>query len=323
MTSTFDPQTLIGKTAVDNSGDKIGKIGQVYLDDRTGEPAWVTVSTGLFGTKESFAPLDGAQVAGDDNVQLQVSKEQIKGAPNIDDDGHIGDNEQAELYQYYSQFGIGTGGYTDDLTGKATAGTTTGTMSETGYADPAVSGTRSYRDTGTETGITDTTTTGTETGITDTTTTDTTTGTTGAVDETGGPDHDVSGPNTDDAMTRSEEQVRVGTQNVETGRARLRKYVVTENVTQTVPVSREEVRVEREPITDANVGAATSGPDISEEEHEVTLHEERPVVEKETVPVERVRLDTETVTDQAQVNEEVRKEQIDVDGDGISDTTTR
>jgi uncharacterized protein (TIGR02271 family) len=127
--------------------------------------------------------------------------------------------------------------------------------------------------------------------------------------------HDTSGPTTDDAMTRSEERLNVGTQSRESGRARLRKYVVTENVQQTVPVSHEEVRVEREPITDANVGAATSGPTISDEEHEVVLHEERPVVEKEAVPVERVRLDTETVTDQATVNEEVRKEQIDTDVD--------
>ena len=78
-------------------------------------------------------------------------------------------------------------------------------------------------------------------------------------------------------------------------------------------MSREEVRVEREPITDANVGDATSGPSISEEEHEVVLHEERPVVEKEAVPVERVRLDTETVTDDVTVSEEVRKEQVDTD----------
>ena len=128
--------------------------------------------------------------------------------------------------------------------------------------------------------------------------------------------HDTSGPTTDDAMTRSEERVNVGTQTREAGRARLRKYVVTENVTQTVPVSREEVRLEREPITDANYGKATSGPAISEEEHEVVLHEERPVVEKEAVPVERVRLDTETVTDQVTVDEEVRKEQIETDVDG-------
>jgi uncharacterized protein (TIGR02271 family) len=126
--------------------------------------------------------------------------------------------------------------------------------------------------------------------------------------------HDTSGPTTDDAMTLSEERLNVGTERVEAGRARLRKYVVTENVTETVPVSREEVRIEREPITDANIGSAMDGPAISEEEHEVTLTAERPVVEKEAVPVERVRLDTETVTGHEQVSDTVRKEQVDTDG---------
>jgi uncharacterized protein (TIGR02271 family) len=126
---------------------------------------------------------------------------------------------------------------------------------------------------------------------------------------------DTSGPTTDDAMTRSEEELQVGTQTRERGRARLRKYVTTETQQVTVPVQREEVRVEREPITDANLDAATSGPDISEEEHEVTLHGETPVVEKRAVPKERVRLDTETVTEERQVSEEVRKEQIKVDDD--------
>jgi uncharacterized protein (TIGR02271 family) len=126
---------------------------------------------------------------------------------------------------------------------------------------------------------------------------------------------DVSGPTTDDAMTRSEEELRVGTETRERGRARLRKYVTTETQQVTVPVSREEVRVEREPITDANLDAATSGPAISEEEHEVTLREEQVVVDKRAVPKERVRLDTETVTEERQVAEEVRKEQIQVEGD--------
>ena len=97
-------------------------------------------------------------------------------------------------------------------------------------------------------------------------------------------------------MTRSEEELRVGTTERERGRARLRKYVVTEQVERTVPVRREEVRVEREPITDANVDQAMDGPEISEEEHEVVLHEEEAVVEKRVVPKERVRLDKETVT---------------------------
>jgi uncharacterized protein (TIGR02271 family) len=126
---------------------------------------------------------------------------------------------------------------------------------------------------------------------------------------------DTSGPTTDDAMTRSEEELAVGTQTRERGRARLRKHVTTEQQTVTVPVQREEVRVEREPITDANLDAATSGPAISEEEHEVTLREEEVVVDKRAVPKERVRLDTETVTDERQVSEEVRKEHIEVDGD--------
>ena len=116
-------------------------------------------------------------------------------------------------------------------------------------------------------------------------------------------------------MTRSEEQLRVGTETRETGRARLRKHVVTEQQNVTVPVSREEVTVEREPITAANRGAARSGPAISEEEHEVTLRAERPVVDKEAVPVERVRLGTETRTEHETVGGEIRKEQIEIDAD--------
>lgn len=129
-----------------------------------------------------------------------------------------------------------------------------------------------------------------------------------------GAGQDVSGPNTDDAMTRSEERLQVGTQKVETGRARLRKYVVTENETVQVPVTKEKVTVEREPITEQNIGAATDGPAISEEEHEIVLTEERPVVAKEAVPVERVRLGKEAVQEQATVSEEVRKEQIETEG---------
>jgi uncharacterized protein (TIGR02271 family) len=120
---------------------------------------------------------------------------------------------------------------------------------------------------------------------------------------------------TDEAMTRSEERMNVGTATEQTGRARLRKYVVTEDVQQSVPVSREEVRVEREPVTEADRGAAMSGPDISEAEHEVTLHEERPVVEKETVPVERVRLAKERISGEETVSGDVRKERIEAEGD--------
>ena len=127
--------------------------------------------------------------------------------------------------------------------------------------------------------------------------------------------HDTSGPNTDDAMTRSEEELRVGTESREVGKARLRKYIVTEEVQTTVPVQREEVRIEREPITDANRDAAMSGGELTEEEHEVTLRAETPVVEKDVVAKERVRLDKDTHTEEVQVDESVRKEQIDTDTD--------
>ncbi|MGY1823353.1 DUF2382 domain-containing protein [Geodermatophilus sp. SYSU D00079] len=304
MIGTETISRVIGKDVYDQSGEKIGSASEVYLDDETGQPEWVTVRTGLFGTKESFVPIRDADLT-DDGLRVPVSKSAVKDAPKIDTDGHLSPQEEQELYRYYNlETGTGTAGTgrTDTTVGRVdrpetTTGTMTGTESTTGMAT---------------TGMTDRDTTGRHatTGTTDRDLT----GTAG-VDTRGAVGHDTSGPTTDNAMTRSEEQLNVGTRTEEVGRARLRKYVVTENQTETVPVSREEVRVEREPITDANIGNAMDGPAISEEEHEVTLHAERPVVEKEAVPVERVRLDTETVTDTETVSADVRKEQIDVDGD--------
>jgi len=142
-------------------------------------------------------------------------------------------------------------------------------------------------------------------------------GTPSAGAQSGANGRDTSGPTTDDAMTRSEEELRVGKAQQERGRARLRKYIVTEEVQTTIPVQREEVRVEREPITDENIEQAMDGPQLSEEEHEVVLHEEQPVVEKRTVPKERVALRKDTVTDERQISEQVRKEQIEPEGDQL------
>jgi uncharacterized protein (TIGR02271 family) len=279
MIGTDTISRVIGQDVYDESGEKIGSAAEVYLDDETGQPEWVTVRTGLFGTKESFVPIRNADLT-DDGVRVPVSKTQVKDAPKIDTDGHLSPEEEQELYRYY---GMGAGTDTAQTV-------TTDTTRTTGIDTDRATGIDTDRTTGTDTGR-----------DTD-------------VDARGTVGHDTSGPTTDNAMTRSEEQLNVGTRSEEVGRARLRKYVVTENVSETVPVSREEIRVEREPITDANIGNAMDGPAISEEEHEVTLHAETPVVEKEAVPVERVRLDTETVTEQATVTEGVRKEQIDVDG---------
>jgi uncharacterized protein (TIGR02271 family) len=158
-------------------------------------------------------------------------------------------------------------------------------------------------------------------GMTGGQTTTTNHGRTDRVDEPGTVGRDTSGPTTDGAMTRSEEQLRVGTQTREAGRARLRKHVVTEYQKVTVPVSHEEVTLSREPITDANRGDAYDGPAISEEEHEVTLHAERPVVDTEAVAVERVKLGKQTVTEQETVSGEIRKEQIELDDSAVADST--
>jgi uncharacterized protein (TIGR02271 family) len=123
------------------------------------------------------------------------------------------------------------------------------------------------------------------------------------------------GRETDRGMTRSEEELRVGTQRTEAGQARLRKWVETEHVKQTVPVQREEARVVREPVTGADVDRGTSSRDIKEDAEEVILHEERPVVGKETVPKERVRLEKEVVNEERPVEADIRKERIDVEGD--------
>ena len=258
MTNTHTPETYMGRTAVDGQGNKIGSVGQVYVNDETGVPDWITVNTGLFGMKENFAPLQGSSFDGDDLV-LPFDKDVVKDSPDVADSQHLDPDEQQALYSYYQQY-LGSG-------------TTYQGGTDTEYVQ--------------------------------------------------GDGRGTSGVTTDEAMTRSEEHLNVGTQQVEAGRARLRKYVVTEQQTVTVPVSHEEVRVEREPITDANRGDALDGPAISEEEHEVILHAEQPVVATEAVPVERVRLGTETITENQQVSGEVRKEQIEVHDGTDADPSPR
>src|SRR5215217_3761096 len=91
---------VIGSTAIDADGGKLGKVGEVYLDDESGRPEWATVHTGLFGTKETFVPLAQADLSGDE-VRLPYAKAKVKDAPRIDTDGHLSPEEEAELYRYY------------------------------------------------------------------------------------------------------------------------------------------------------------------------------------------------------------------------------
>lgn len=239
--SQLNHQDIVGQTAFDLEGNKIGDVEYCYLDLDTDQPEWAAVKTGKLTRQSRLVPLMDATMTSE-GLHLAFGKDQIKAAPELDLDMELTEAEEAELFDHYGLR----------------------------YSE-------AQSDTGLPAGRTS------------------------------------PSPATDDAMTRSEEELQVGTVRRQAGRARLRKYVVTENVAMTVPVRREELRVEREPITGGNVGAATEGPPISEAEHEVVLHEEQPVVSTQTVPKERVRLTKETVVSDQQVSADLRKEQIEAE----------
>jgi len=257
----------------DADGSKVGDAKHVFFDDASGQPEWVTVKTGLFGTNESFVPMRGAHMV-EDHLEVTVSKDRIKDAPNVDVDsgGHLSEDEEHRLYEHY---GINW----DEAWQQAND------PDQAGWASP---GEELPGNTAAEAAA------------------------------VGGTAADTR-RSRDDAMTRSEEEMHVGVERQEIGRARLRKYVVTEEQQQTIPVRHEEVRVVREPVTDAELDDALSGPEITEAEHEVTLHAERPVVETRTEPVERVRLSTEEVTEEETVTGTVRKERIEADYENNED----
>jgi uncharacterized protein (TIGR02271 family) len=254
MIDTSNIESIFDADVVDPDGTKVGTVKQVYVDKDNGQPNFVTVATGLFGTSETFVPLQGASLEGDE-LRVAYDKDTIKDAPRVDADGDITDEQNDTIWDYYE-------------------GHRGGGTSRSGSADADASADR-------------------------------------ARTASDGSAHGDA----DEAMTRSEERLTVGKETVPTGRARLRKHVVTEQRNITVPVQREEVTLEREPITNGNVDEALSGPELTESEHEVTLQEERVVVDKETVPVERVRLDKNTVTDQQNVSEEVAHEEVDLEQD--------
>ncbi|MEZ7159839.1 DUF2382 domain-containing protein [Streptomyces sp. MAD19A] len=305
---------LLDHPVYDGDGNKIGDAKHVFLDDASGRPEWVTVKTGMFGSSESFVPIRDASMV-QDHLEVPYDKDKVKGAPSVDIDagGHLSVDEEHRLYEYY---GINWDNVLSDPDDKG--GGTTGRAGTAGTAGAAGAATGRRGDTsGTSNTSGAAGMTGAKGGMSGTAGTakgttaerSGTTGAAGAMSRRG----ETGKRATDDAMTRSEERMHVGVERHESGRARLRKYVVTEEVQQTVPVRHEEVRVEREPITDANRDDAVSGPAFKEDQHEVTLHEERPVVTTEAVPVERVRMTTEETVTNETVRGRVRKERIEAE----------
>ena len=115
MISNDDIDTLARATAYGPDGDKLGRVGEVYLDNDTGRPAWITVVTGLFGTRRHFAPIDEA-VLDRTGLRLPFDKDTITGAPNIDENGELTPLEEDELYRYYRRSGersVGDSGFAE------------------------------------------------------------------------------------------------------------------------------------------------------------------------------------------------------------------
>ncbi|WP_328461429.1 PRC and DUF2382 domain-containing protein [Streptomyces sp. NBC_00448] len=297
---------VVGHPVHDTQGKKIGDAKHMYLDDATGLPEWVTVKTGFFGNNETFVPTRAAKIV-QDHVEVPYEKDKVKGAPNVDVDsgGHLSAEEERHLYRYY---GLETRSGSGDTGEKAAAA---GGMA--GAAGAAGRGRQARGDTadsGAATAkATDTEMSGSEAG---TGTAAYAAGRTGAAERLGS--GDARAMDTDEAMTRSEEEMHVRVERQTSGRARLHKYVDVEEVEQTVPIAHEEVRLERMPITEADRDARAG--DISEAERVVTLHEDKAVVETEVVPKERVRMRVEEHTEQRKVHGRVRKERIESEMSG-------
>lgn len=266
-------EDLANATAYDVDGDKVGGVKDVYVNDTTGQPDFVSVNHGLFGGGDSIVPLRGHTLR-DGELHLAFQKDRIEDAPDLDENGHLTTEDQDAFYRHY---GLEN---TQDVTTYETGNR----FAETGAAGAAGAGA----------------------GYAAGERTDVDTERRDVVDADR---RDVAD---NDEIIRSEEQLNVSKDRVETGEVRLRKYVVNETENVEVPVEREEVRVVREPITDAD--RANYDGNIGEQEASVTLSEDRVNVSKESVPVEKVSLEKDTVRDTETVSEEVRKERFETDG---------
>jgi hypothetical protein len=223
-----------GRTVVDRNGKKIGTFDELFLDEDD-RPAWAGVTTGLFGRRQTFVPLSQAERVGDD-LRVPYEEQAVKDAPNIDPSEQLSADEEAVLYEHYGMRSSSAPPADSDVAPAAQVGDRQGAVvAEAPIAEPdtEVEGPGDDR----PAAHTD------DPGAGEA-------GTTEAAVSGSSPGDDVEPDASRDAMTRSEEELVVGTRTRVRGRARLKKYVVTEHVQKTVPVRREEVRVEFEPTRD-------------------------------------------------------------------------
>ncbi|MCY1157058.1 MAG: hypothetical protein MOP51_77 [Citricoccus sp.] len=295
-------------TVYGTDGDKIGSVGQVYLDDQTNQPTFVTVKTGLFGMKETFVPVSQATQS-QDGLQVPFDKAFIKDAPNIDADGSLTPEEERRIYEYYSLDYPAGGRHAGDARDSTRTGgagirqdTDPGRTAASGTAAGGVGGLGVQRGDANDTAADldrDVNTGG--------------AGRDGGIHTTGTGGADTRGVDTDrESVVVRDEQLDVGTEVRETGQVRLRKHTYTDTETVEVPVSKEEVVVERETIDPDSPEALRN---TGDEEVVVTTREEVPVVDK-TATAEKVTVDKNRVQDTERVSGTVQHEDVEVEGEG-------
>ncbi|MGJ4076108.1 PRC and DUF2382 domain-containing protein [Corynebacterium macclintockiae] len=301
-----DIKDLFKATAYDNAGDKLGSVKEIFVDDQSGQPTFVEVNHGLFGMNSSLVPMRGHKFDGE-NLNLAFAKDRVKDAPDFDADQALTPEQQNEIYRHYgldnvedtTRYGEGAGNQDageerSTLDRHEAAGGNTAAGAGAGVAGAGAAGA----------GVA-----GANSGATERDAAQTGDAANTAANR-------EAAVNNEGEIIRSEERLNVQKDKVQTGEARLRKYVVTDTETVEVPVTREEVRVERTPISADEAANYKGSIDEGGQEASVTLSEERVTVNKETVPVEKVSLNKEQITETERHTEELRKEQIDTDVDG-------
>lgn len=261
MAENLNLENINDATVYDQDNEKVGSVKEIYLDDQTNEPRFATVSTGLFGMKETFVPLDAARQIADGDLKVPFTKDFIKDAPNIDPDGHLEPSEEREILDYYDM----------DFNAPAANSQSTDVPRTDAQGNDALR-------------------------------TD--------AQRTDSHPTDAAAADTSEEAVAREERLKVGKQDQVAGQVRLRKRILTDREQVEVPVEREEL--DEDTSAAARAGSIT---DTDETEETITLHEERPVVAKETVATEKVNVGKRKVTDTETVGGEVRKEEIDVEAD--------
>jgi uncharacterized protein (TIGR02271 family) len=275
---TMQDRELTGAPVTGADGQVVGTVEQVFNDDVSGQPVWARIRS---GKTSRFIPLGGTRTSAD-GFSVPFDTKKIMSGPDLGVERHMSASQADELRHHYGLTVPAQAGQTGP-TKPGQAGPTpteqTGQIA-TGQAGPPPTGQAGPPPTG-----------------------QTVPGQTGQPDGTGSDGAEW--------LIRTEERMAVGTEVQEAGRVRLRKYVDVEPVEQAIHVFHEEYEVERIPITAQDQVRSP----ITDSAQELILHEERAVLKKEAVPVERVRLVTKKVQEDRTIHDELRKERIEVEAD--------